>query len=239
MWIKRPELIIPDSLNAGNIGVEKGNWAANTAFSAGDIATKSSDNTAWICLIGHTSINPPNYADATPYGVGDVVYDSTGDGTYYQCSTAHTSSGATISDDGGGTNWTQIATDVSSLFAFDQSVNPTYWLQSIWATSNGSGGVNPVYMDWNSGITNAEITKSGFSNWRMPNVKQLMSIVNYQNVSPAIDGSVFPNCQSDYYWSSTVYADYTDYAWLVDFGDGYVGGNFRGDYGYVRPVRQY
>jgi hypothetical protein len=236
-WIKRPELIIPDGLNANNLGVEKGDWSAGVAFSAGDIATKNTDSSAWICLIAHTSINPPNYADATDYNVGDVVLDAAGDGTYYQCGTAHTSSGSTISADTGG-SWTQVATDASSLFAFDQTLHPTYWQQSIWAQSNSGGGVNPVYMSWNSGVANAMITKSGKSDWKMPNLKELISIVDYGRVGPAID-PIFANCQSDYYWSSTIYAGYTGYAWYVDFRYGNVNYDPRYYNYYVRPVRQY
>ena len=69
--------------------------------------------------------------------------------------------------------------------------------------------------------------------WRLPTIQELTSCINYEKHNPA-SGMDFKN---DYYWSSTTYVYYTDYAWLVSFGSGSV------DYGgktgslYVRPVR--
>ncbi len=55
--------------------------------------------------------------------------------------------------------------------------------------------------------------------WRLPTVKELQSVFDYSMQSPA---TVLPNTQSDGYWSSTEYAPYTGYAWVVYTYDGYV-----------------
>ena len=92
---------------------------------------------------------------------------------------------------------------------------------------------------WDAALSQCEgLTYAGSGDWRLPNVKELVSIVNYGNVYPAIDQTYFPNTQSDYYWSSTTYADGPHNAWIVYFGDGFVGGGGEGVGYYVRCVRQ-
>jgi hypothetical protein len=73
--------------------------------------------------------------------------------------------------------------------------------------------------------------------WRLPNVKELMSIVDYGRVNPAIDPTNFPLTQSDFYWSSTAYENYAYNAWVVYFYDGYVSNDIMGNSYFVRCVR--
>ena len=79
----------------------------------------------------------------------------------------------------------------------------------------------------------------GFSDWRLPTVKELSFIVNSGTYNPAINTTYFSNTMSFYYWSFTTHAGgYTDSAWCVAFGDGYVGTAYKLYMGcYVRAVR--
>lgn len=43
------------------------------------------------------------------------------------------------------------------------------------------------------------------SGWRVPNAKELSSIVDRTRLSPAIDPVTFPQTQSGWYWTSTPY----------------------------------
>ena len=48
----------------------------------------------------------------------------------------------------------------------------------------------------------------------------LKSIVNYDQVNPAIDTLYFPNTVSTIYWSASPYADGSGGAWYVSFSNG-------------------
>ena len=74
----------------------------------------------------------------------------------------------------------------------------------------------------------------GYKDWRVPNAKELQSIVNYENVNPAVSTEfdddcmtecTLPDCSctaSTFYWSSTSGAG-TGGAWSVLFSFGNVG----------------
>ena len=77
--------------------------------------------------------------------------------------------------------------------------------------------------------------------WRLPNIKELASIVDRSRKSPAIDPAAFPTTPPGFFWTSSPYVGNSDKAWFVDFYDGSVYGNFNTSkrYGsnYVRLVR--
>lgn len=83
------------------------------------------------------------------------------------------------------------------------------------------------------------LSLDGHSDWRLPNAKELQSIVKYSAYSPAIDTTIFTNTKSDYYWSSTTYANSSSYAWSARFLNGTIYSNDKTVSYYVRCVRQY
>lgn len=62
---------------------------------------------------------------------------------------------------------------------------------------------------------------AGVSDWRLPNIKELASIIDYRSDSPAIDVVAFPETRQTY-WSATLAASNTDLAWFVFFVGGTV-----------------
>lgn len=79
------------------------------------------------------------------------------------------------------------------------------------------------------------LTFAGQSDWRLPNVRELESIVDYGRHNPSID-PIF-GAVSGAYWSST--SSTFDPGLMVDFGGVAVtvGGLPTGDAFYVRAVR--
>lgn len=100
--------------------------------------------------------------------------------------------------------------------------------------------------DWINAV-NAEggTGYAGHSDWRVPNIKELQSIVDYRRVNLAIDPS-FPGLTaspgsgtSSCYWSSTpTVPDNPVGGWFVDFRSGIVTRNLSGyEFYSVRAVR--
>lgn len=74
---------------------------------------------------------------------------------------------------------------------------------------------------------------------RLPTVEELFLLADRTKFRPAIDTEFFPDCPSDWFWSSTVNAEAPSvYAWGAFFDNG---GSVFGDHnfngGFVRAVR--
>jgi probable HAF family extracellular repeat protein len=77
--------------------------------------------------------------------------------------------------------------------------------------------------NWGDAIDSAgNLTLCGHSDWRLPNKKELRTLVNYSHYLPALDaGHPFANVRSDsYYWSSTTSAYDATKAWIVNISGG-------------------
>ncbi len=73
--------------------------------------------------------------------------------------------------------------------------------------------------------------------WRLPNIKELRSIVEQRCVVPTINLTIFHNTHSSGYWSVSPAAYGSSYAWYVNFSYGDSGGNKKNDNKYIRLVR--
>jgi hypothetical protein len=80
---------------------------------------------------------------------------------------------------------------------------------------------------------------SVLGDWRLPNRKELGSLLDLGNYYPALPtGHPFNNVQSSNYWSSTTNARYTYFGWDVRFNDGSEAYDRKGNhYYYVWPIR--
>ena len=95
-------------------------------------------------------------------------------------------------------------------------------------------------MTWESALNYCEgLSLAGHSDWRLPNIKELESLVDYSRDNPAIDKTVFPNARAASYWSATTVTDSSTSAWSVMFYYGTVISHYKKDSAsaYVRCVR--
>lgn len=94
-------------------------------------------------------------------------------------------------------------------------------------------------MNWSTAITTCEnLTLGGYSDWRLPNIRELKSIVDKSRYDPAISPN-FIAITSDQYWSSTTDASNSSDGWFVAFYSG-IGSSSSGKGNnsvYVRCVR--
>ncbi len=113
----------------------------------------------------------------------------------------------------------------------------------IWLKNANSFGNST----WTAALTAANGLADGGSlsdgsivgDWRLPNVRELSSLTDFSQSSPALPtGHPFTSVQTYYYWSSSTYASSPTDAWYVVMFDGYVGysDKINNSY-YVWPVR--
>lgn len=85
--------------------------------------------------------------------------------------------------------------------------------------SNCSG--NLTLMNWQIALQTAGASSfAGYSDWRLPSVKELHSLLETGCHSPAINTTRFPNTPGGLYWSSTTEAYEAPFAWIVIFSIG-------------------
>lgn len=109
-----------------------------------------------------------------------------------------------------------------------------------WAASNCRGTL--ISHTWDKALQTPETINTtggyaGFSDWRLPNIKELLTIVELKCLSPAVNTAIFFATPNKSYWSSSPLANVSDSAWFVDFAQGYDSFNSRTANNYVRLVR--
>jgi hypothetical protein len=176
------------------------------------------------------------------------------DGTLYAPvpKTGQTISG-TVGDDGDlekGVAWPNPRFITSTAGIVTDTLTGLIWLQD--ADCMGAG-------TWDNALTQVDNLNSGtdfscdnyapgtFSDWRLPNVRELHSLVHYGFYNRAVpntagtgkwsEGDPFTGVQPSYYWSSTTFADAASIAWTVNMMDGYVHYSSKTNGIYVWPVR--
>ena len=110
-----------------------------------------------------------------------------------------------------------------------------------WSGLNNTCTRNTLSMNWKEALQSAEKDKfAGYDNWRVPNIKELGSLVELSCHNPSINEKIFPHTPSSSFWSSTPSLRNGNNSFLVNFLDGNdVFGNIssRDSSSFVRLVR--
>jgi hypothetical protein len=161
-----------------------------------------------------------------------VCYDSvgavipcagTGQDGEYQAGTPLPSPRFTVNGDG-------TVTDILTGLIWLQDANcflTRTWAQAL-ADANGLASGS-------CGLTDGSVA----GDWRLPNVRELQSLIHYGFFNPALsnatgtakwmtNGDAFNNVVASDYWSSTTVEDDPSFAWVVNFGVGFVIVNGKG-----------
>jgi len=90
---------------------------------------------------------------------------------------------------------------------------------------------------WEVAITQCEtLTLGGHSDWRLPNINELKSIVDRSKFNPtAVTG--FINVDYYAYWSSSTYEGGKNSVWILGFYSGYTDTNVKNSNYYFKCVR--
>ena len=99
---------------------------------------------------------------------------------------------------------------------------------------------NNTTYDWDGAMNycHNDPILDGKTDWRLPSVGELMSIVHYGNINPAINSIVFPGTNSQNYWTASNYVADGTRAWYVSFSYGWVWDTSKSDSNIVRCVRK-
>ncbi len=119
----------------------------------------------------------------------------------------------------------------------DKQTNLIWQRCSLGQTWSGTTctGTAATY-NWTNALQTAKNMGNG---WRVPNIKELESLLEQACYDTAINETYFPaTMQIQNYWSSSSSrAISSGYAWIVYFGNGADGSNGKNSYGAVRLVR--
>jgi hypothetical protein len=118
--------------------------------------------------------------------------------------------------------------------------NTYTWYDSNPASNGGDAGTPGIGTDTEDFVDDLNAAHfGGYSDWRLPTIKELDSIVDLSILypGPTINTVYFPNTAASWYWSSPTYAPSTNGAWVVYFHNGYDSSHNKSHSGYVRAVR--
>jgi len=96
------------------------------------------------------------------------------------------------------------------------------WQQDGSGKRAGCSGSDQLTCTWAEAQAYcSELALGGYSDWRLPTVKELRSIVDYAVHAPATNQTAFPNTPLERFWTSSPYAGSSGYAWDVGFDNGF------------------
>ena len=105
---------------------------------------------------------------------------------------------------------------------------------------------DPYGKEWQEALAYCEaLDLDGYVDWRLPSIKELQTLVNYNEHNPAVESNLWSNLQYEIigsyapgYWSSTKYHKYQNSdAWRITYYNGFIEKDSLSDHNFVRCVR--
>ncbi|MCK5807704.1 DUF1566 domain-containing protein [bacterium] len=147
---------------------------------------------------------------------GDVISNSKGFNYYVMC----------VRGDYDPTPSFVVSTITGDTIVTDLKSN-LVWAQSFISLKTWKGALS--YCE--------DLVSAGKSDWRLPDVNELKSIIDYKSTNIVIDEEAFPSTPSGYFWASTTGRYILNQAWGVSFYNGSVHSNNKSHKYFVRCVR--
>lgn len=221
------------TLHSVDSGLAAGNIKSGTTV-FGILGTLSSGTTYGLPKTGQQ----PGYPTGTPFATYDDAWYAaptqdatveigyprkTGSWTAYNTARFTANGDGTVTDNATGLMWVK---------------DPSLCGGGTYPNTWGAALNTPATMKWAGAITNCEaLTYATYTDWRMPNINELLSIVNYGRADNQSSYAIFTNQLQSFYWSSTTRSDTTPNAWGVYFTGGSTANVAKTNDFYVRPVR--
>ncbi|MDF3126167.1 DUF1566 domain-containing protein [Rheinheimera sp. 1928-s] len=85
-----------------------------------------------------------------------------------------------------------------------------------WDSSSRSCTGTAQQLDWSEALTESKRSAlAGFSTWRLPNAKEVLTLIERSCVDPAINLTAFPASNSENMWTGTTVVNEPDRAWAI------------------------
>ncbi|MBU1218292.1 DUF1566 domain-containing protein [Myxococcota bacterium] len=143
------------------------------------------------------------------------------------------------------TRFTVLSDTQSGGIVADSSVS-VLWQRCSAGQSGEDCTGEATMMNWEQGLSYCEsLELMGYDDWRLPNIREISSLIDSSRTSPAIDTSVFPNTpyygklmdnNAGHYWSSTA-RSYNNFVLYADFSSGFTHFYIMEENRHIRCVR--
>ena len=135
--------------------------------------------------------------------------------------------------------WPDYRYEVHDDGTVTDTVTGLMWMQcSLGQDPDANCSGNASRYNWQQALEAAEAsTFAAYSDWRLPNIKELASLVAYDRYDPAINSTIFSNTVLGIYWSASPNAFNSNEAWVLVFNDGFDIRSNRNGNSYIRLVR--